>query len=50
MEGFMILGLDLILPGWRWRYKLQTPGKGFHAVLGGIDRRTTVFISGLLES
>ena len=47
MEGFMIRGWDLILPGWHWlcepRFRASTPCR---AVL---IRGTTVIVPGLLE-
>ena len=46
-EEFLIRGPDIILAGWRWLYEPQvgvfTPGGAVHT------RRTTVFVSGLLE-
>ena len=44
MEGFLVRGCELILPGWRWLYESQvavfTP---FGAVL---TRGTAVFVTG----
>ena len=47
MEGFMILGLDIILPGWRCPYK---PEVGVSTPCWLVStRRITAFVPGLLE-
>ena len=40
MEGFMILGWDLILSGWRWLYESQV---GVSTTCGAVSTRGSPF-------